>query len=948
MGKFMSLILGAALVAAGVLLEPFTGGLSTFLIMAGAGMAINGIGTLLTKGSLATGSTAARSAVAPWNVVYGRTRVGGTLIYFNEFVPPAGSGFWSILSFGLLPNISDYFLDMVFVVACHQCQGIEALLFDGQRIQLSTNKGAFNGIVGDSFTPVQQNVNITHISRTNNVVTAILAQDIPLLQVGDNVTIQNISGDYSLNGTFPVESIITQVYAPGTPGSLTFTYLCGGLPAIVDNEGQCLTLWPDYGPKVHMEVLLGNHTATFPGMLSGTPVDGDPGNIVNYADAPYNPWSAACVCQGRTVVFLRLHYSDKYFASGIPTVSFIVQGKNNIYDPRTSTTQSVLHVMPWTLIDGVATQRATGVSDYSYLVVPQPPGVGPNSTLGVTTDSDNILSQNNYNALTWDAVDGATSYDVYRTLGWLTGKIANTANIWFNDTGFVPLNSLVPSGGSYSANPALCIADYLADVTFGFKALYGTEVPLPQLIAAANHCDETIDLANGSTEPRYALDGTFPLSMKRGEVLQNLLTSCGGRLTFAEGQFVIQPAGWSGVAFELGAPSGLPAQIASAVLSMVTSYTPGSYDAFAAVYVGAIGLFAFSAPALFDESTWVQRTDTVPLGGDAIAATQNGSLHVQFTIVGTLFGDSTPECEFLVFDTWIDVVFVDGTTARWVPYSVSTVAGSTGDIQNQQNAQDGDPTTYATVERGHFSSLGSGSALQLGGYAAVPAPTPPDLSQTGVVATGEALAHAAGPFRWRPNVSSRDLYNGCKGTFISPGNKWQSSDFPPYAQDTKHGYASGSPLDPWGDANLAADGGDRRWLDIQLPFTISVSMAQRLAKIELLRRRQQGTGTFIYDMALYQAIVLDIIQMTLPMLGWKNKLLEIAAFRFALDKANSGKNEVTLLGTQLDVQETDPSVYAWHTSEELSPAGYQQAKMPTNTGITGTGTLGDVYTVNGT
>jgi hypothetical protein len=79
------------------------------------------------------------------------------------------------------------------------------------------------------------------------------------------------------------------------------------------------------------------------------------------------------------------------------------------------------------------------------------------------------------------------------------------------------------------------------------------------------------------------------------------------------------------------------------------------------------------------------------------------------------------------------------------------------------------------------------------------------------------------------------------------------SDFPPYAQDTDHGYASGSPLFPFGDANLAADGGDRRWLDIQLPFTISWSMAQRLAKIELMRRRQQGTGTFVYDMALYQA-----------------------------------------------------------------------------------------------
>jgi hypothetical protein len=63
---------------------------------------------------------------------------------------------------------------------------------------------------------------------------------------------------------------------------------------------------------------------------------------------------------------------------------------------------------------------------------------------------------------------------------------------------------------------------------------------------------------------------------------------------------------------------------------------------------------------------------------------------------------------------------------------------------------------------------------------------------------------------------------------------------------------------------------------------------------------------------------------------------------------NAGGKEVTLLGTQIDLQETDPSVYDWSISEELSPEGYQQAAMPTNVGVTGAGTLADIYTVNGT
>jgi hypothetical protein len=57
-------------------------------------------------------------------------------------------------------------------------------------------------------------------------------------------------------------------------------------------------------------------------------------------------------------------------------------------------------------------------------------------------------------------------------------------------------------------------------------------------------CDEAVPLALGGTEPRYTCNGTFDVSTKRGEVLQNLLTSCAGRLSYSGGQFVIQPAGW--------------------------------------------------------------------------------------------------------------------------------------------------------------------------------------------------------------------------------------------------------------------------------------------------------------------------------------------------------------------------------------------------------------------
>jgi hypothetical protein len=150
---------------------------------------------------------------------------------------------------------------LVIVLACHACKSVDALLFDGQRIQIDPASGS-------SFTSLQQTVSIFHISRSDDVVTVVLNANIPLLQAGDDVIVQNVTGDKTLNGSYPVLQVISQVV--GGPGSITFSYVCGGAQAIVDLEGQVLTTWPDYRAKVHMEVLLGNHTATFPGMINGT------------------------------------------------------------------------------------------------------------------------------------------------------------------------------------------------------------------------------------------------------------------------------------------------------------------------------------------------------------------------------------------------------------------------------------------------------------------------------------------------------------------------------------------------------------------------------------------------------------------------------------------------------------------------------------------------------
>ncbi len=104
---------------------------------------------------------------------------------------------------------------------------------------------------------------------------------------------------------------------------------------------------------------------------------------------------------------------------------------------------------------------------------------------------------------------------------------------------------LVAGANVYTENPVLCIADYLADLTWGYKYQYGTDVPLAMLQTNATVCDTTAPLAVGGTEPLYACNGQFNSDQSRGEVLQDMLTSCAGRIS-AEPPFTIQPGYWTG------------------------------------------------------------------------------------------------------------------------------------------------------------------------------------------------------------------------------------------------------------------------------------------------------------------------------------------------------------------------------------------------------------------
>jgi hypothetical protein len=157
-------------------------------------------------------------------------------------------------------------------------------------------------------------------------------------------------------------------------------------------------------------------------------------------------------------------------------------------------------------------------------------------------------------------------------------------------------------------------------------------------------------------------------------------------------------------------------------------------------------------------------------------------------------------------------------------------------------------------------------------------------------------------------VTMSSNFNAVRGQFVSPENNWQPDDFPAYASDVY----------------LAEDGGERRWRDISLPFTISASMAQRLAKIELERARRQMTVRLSGKLSAWAATVGDVVTLSYARWGFAAKPFEVHGVSLDLTVSGDG----ALLLPELVLRETSPLVYDWAASEARIYAAAPRTNLP--------------------
>lgn len=149
------------------------------------------------------------------------------------------------------------------------------------------------------------------------------------------------------------------------------------------------------------------------------------------------------------------------------------------------------------------------------------------------------------------------------------------------------------------------------------------------------------------------------------------------------------------------------------------------------------------------------------------------------------------------------------------------------------------------------------------------------------------------PIQIATKTSRKNLYNAVKGRFNSDINNYQVTDYPAQTSQT-----------------FATNDGETLYLDLDLPFTTNDIMAQRIARLTMLKSRQQQTVELVCNIEALQYKVGDNIGVTNSRLGWSNKIFEINSFRLSPNPEHG-------LCCYITATENAESAYNWESSDQL-------------------------------
>ena len=141
--------------------------------------------------------------------------------------------------------------------------------------------------------------------------------------------------------------------------------------------------------------------------------------------------------------------------------------------------------------------------------------------------------------------------------------------------------------------------------------------------------------------------------------------------------------------------------------------------------------------------------------------------------------------------------------------------------------------------------------------------------------------------------SRRELFNSVKGIFSSEDDNYILTDYPAIESSA-----------------YQTEDGDEIYLDVDLPYTTNPIRAERIAKLSLLRTRQQITATIPCNLSALRLKAGDTVMISNTRFGWSSKVFEIINLRLSADDSGA-------LGVELQVIETAAAVYDWTTGDEI-------------------------------
>jgi hypothetical protein len=162
-------------------------------------------------------------------------------------------------------------------------------------------------------------------------------------------------------------------------------------------------------------------------------------------------------------------------------------------------------------------------------------------------------------------------------------------------------------------------------------------------------------------------------------------------------------------------------------------------------------------------------------------------------------------------------------------------------------------------------------------------------------------------------ISKKELFNAVKGLYTEPDNNYQPQDYPILTNSTFE----------------TEDNSERIFGEFNFPMTTSSHTVQRLAKIQLLKARQQISFTSTFNLDAFELDIGDTVQITNSRLGFSSKTFEVTSWQFSMNQGN----DAPLPQVACEFRETASAVYDFSTSDYSTVSSGKATNLPSATTV---------------